>query len=194
VARQIAGVSHETVRVIAHQSGIARARWTKFPAEEREKIAEALRQNPNGVAVAKSHGKVSDQTVRRIAKEKRIKLSEVNLRKGKRLAPKTAGADYKKAEGESERGRRGAGSRQHRQREDSSNHRQESANPSHCSWWLALAKARVCGLMTRYGYGSPTGRRRFSRLRACTTARPRLFARERPKHLDNLREPRCLTA
>jgi transposase-like protein len=87
VARQIGGVSHETVRVIANQSGIARARWTKFPAEEREKIAEALRQNPNGVAVAKSHGNISDQTVRRIAKEKRIKLSEANLRKGKRLAP-----------------------------------------------------------------------------------------------------------
>ena len=59
--------------------GIAPARRKRFSAEEREKIAEALRQNPNGVAVAKSHGNISGQTVRRIAKEKRIKLSEVNL-------------------------------------------------------------------------------------------------------------------
>jgi transposase-like protein len=90
VARQIGGVSHETVRVIANQSGIAP--WRKFSAEEREKIAEALRQNPNGVAVAKSHGNISDGTVRRIAKEKRIKLSE----KGKRLAPKQRALILKK--------------------------------------------------------------------------------------------------
>src|ERR1700722_15797376 len=94
VARQIGGVSHETVRRIANQTGIAPARWMKFSAEEREKIAEALRQNANGVAVAKSHGNISDQTVRRIAKEKRIKLSEV--RKGKRLAPKQRALIIKK--------------------------------------------------------------------------------------------------
>ena len=93
VARQIGGVSDETVRVIAHQSGIALPRL-KFTAEEREKIAEALRQNPNGVAVAKSHGNISDQTVRRIAKEKRIKLSAG--RKGKRLAPKQRALIIKK--------------------------------------------------------------------------------------------------
>jgi hypothetical protein len=66
----------------------------KFSAGEREKIAEALRQNPNGAAVAKSHGNISWQTVRRIAKEKRIKLSEVN--RGKRLAPKQRALIIKK--------------------------------------------------------------------------------------------------
>jgi hypothetical protein len=96
VARQIGGVSYEAVRVIAHQSGIAPARWKKFSAEEREKIAEVLRQNPNAVAVAKWHGNISDGTVRKIAKEKRIKLSEVNLRKGKRLAPKQRALIIKK--------------------------------------------------------------------------------------------------
>jgi hypothetical protein len=66
----------------------------KFSAGEREKIAEALRQNPNGAAVAKSHGNISWQTVRRIAKEKRIKLSEVN--RAKRLAPKQRALIIKK--------------------------------------------------------------------------------------------------
>lgn len=96
VARQIGGVSHETVRVIAHQSGIALARWKKFSGEEREKIAKALRQNPNPTAVAKWHGNIDDGTVRKIAKEKRIKLSEANLRKGKRLAPKQRALIIKK--------------------------------------------------------------------------------------------------
>lgn len=96
VARQIGGVSHEAVRRIAHQSGIAPARWMKFSAEEREKIAAALRQNPNPTAVAKWHGNIGNGTVRRIAKEKRIKLSEVNLRKGKRLAPKQRALIIKK--------------------------------------------------------------------------------------------------
>ena len=96
VARQIGGVSHEAVRVIAHQSGIALERWKKFSVEEREKIAEGLRQNPNPTAVAKWHRNISGGTVRRIAKEKRIKLSEVNLRKGKRLAPKQRALIIKK--------------------------------------------------------------------------------------------------
>ena len=74
VARQIGGVSHETVRVIANQSGIALSRWKKFSDEEREKIAEVLRQNPNAVAVAKWHGNISDGTVKMIAKERGIKL------------------------------------------------------------------------------------------------------------------------
>jgi hypothetical protein len=96
VARQIGGVSHETVRVIANQSGIALSRWKKFSDEEREKIAEALRQNPNVAAVAKSRGNISDGTVKMIAKERGIKLSEVNLRKAKRLAPKQRALIIKK--------------------------------------------------------------------------------------------------
>jgi hypothetical protein len=76
--------------------GIEPARRKRFSAEEREKIAEALRQNPNAAAVAKWHGNINYGTVRKIAKEKRIKLSEVNLRKGKRLAPKQRALIIKK--------------------------------------------------------------------------------------------------
>ena len=84
VARQVGGVSHETVCAIARKLGMEPNR---FSSEDRAKIAAALRANPNATAVAKEIGGISPGTVIAIAKEANIPLAAANLAKAKRLSP-----------------------------------------------------------------------------------------------------------
>ena len=89
VARQVGGVSHETVCVIARKLGIGldKKGSKRFSSEARAKIAAALRANPNATAVAKEIGGISPGTVSAIAKEANIPLAAENLAKAKRLSP-----------------------------------------------------------------------------------------------------------
>ena len=75
VARQIGGVSIETVTHIAHQAKIALprgGRW-KLPAEEQARIIASLKKTPNARAVSKQHG-VSYAKVYKLAKRENIQL------------------------------------------------------------------------------------------------------------------------
>jgi len=89
VARQVGGVSHETVCVIARKLGIGLDKKApkRFSSEARAKITAALRANPNATAVAKEIGGISPGTVSAIAKEANIPLAAENLAKAKRLSP-----------------------------------------------------------------------------------------------------------
>ena len=62
---------------------------TKLSAEAREKIAEALRINPNASAVAREIGGIDPSTVSAIAKRAGIQLAAVTIGKRKRLSPET---------------------------------------------------------------------------------------------------------
>jgi hypothetical protein len=88
VARQVGGVSHETVCVIARKLGIGLDEKgpKRFSSEDHAKIAAALRANPNATAVAKEIGGISPGTVSAIAKEANIPLAAENLAKAKRLS------------------------------------------------------------------------------------------------------------
>jgi transposase-like protein len=88
VTRQVGGVSHETVCVIARKLGIGLGDMgpKRFSSEARAKIVAALRANPNATAVAKEIGGISPGTVSAIAKEANIPLAAGNLAKAKRLS------------------------------------------------------------------------------------------------------------
>jgi hypothetical protein len=88
VARQVGGVSHETVCVIARKLGIGLDQKgpKRFSSEARAEITAALRANPNATAVAKEIGEISPGTVSVIAKEANIPLAAENLAKAKRLS------------------------------------------------------------------------------------------------------------
>jgi hypothetical protein len=78
VARQVGGVSGHTVWKIANQTGIDLAAGktvNNLPPEKRPKIIVALKANPNASAVARKVGGVSEQTVRKIAKQIGIDLA-----------------------------------------------------------------------------------------------------------------------
>jgi transposase-like protein len=91
VARQVGGVSPATVGAIAHRLGISPSQSgrTKLSAEVREKVAEALRRNPNASAVAREIGGIDPSTVNAIAKKADIRLAAVTIGKTKRLSPDT---------------------------------------------------------------------------------------------------------
>ena len=91
VARQVGGVNRATVGAIARQLGISPSQSgpTKISAEGREKIAEALRINPNASAVAREIGGIDPSTVSAIAKKAGIQLAAVTIGKRKRLSPQT---------------------------------------------------------------------------------------------------------
>lgn len=91
VARQVGGVNRATVGVIARQLGISPSQSgrTKLSAEAREKIAEALKINPNASAVAREIGGIDPSTVSAIAKKAGIQLAAVTIGKRKRLSPET---------------------------------------------------------------------------------------------------------
>ena len=75
VARQIGGVSIETVTHIAHQAKIALprgGRW-KLPAEEQAHIIASLKETPNARTVSRQHG-VSYGRVYKLARRENIQL------------------------------------------------------------------------------------------------------------------------
>jgi cell division protein FtsL len=89
VARQVGGVSHQTVWEIAKKADIKlRAGRPRVAAEKRAQIIAALAVNPNARAVAGQVG-VSVTAVWEIAKKAGIKLAEGHAAKGSRLPPAT---------------------------------------------------------------------------------------------------------
>ena len=76
---------------MARQLGISPSQSgpTKLSAEAREKIAKALRINPNASAVAREIGGIDPSTVSAIAKKAGIQLAAVTIGKRKRLSPQT---------------------------------------------------------------------------------------------------------
>ena len=91
VARQVGGVSPATVGAIARRVEISprQSGRTQLSAEAREKIAEALRTNPNISAVCREIGGVAPSTVSAIAKKADIRLAASETGKRKRLSSET---------------------------------------------------------------------------------------------------------
>jgi hypothetical protein len=82
VARQIGGVTIETVTYIARQAKIALprgGRW-KLPAEAQARIIASLKETPNARAVSKQHG-VSYAKVYKLAKRENIQLRNRGLQR-----------------------------------------------------------------------------------------------------------------
>ncbi len=82
VARQVGGVSCNTICKIARKAGIRLAAAIgerRFvPPEKRAKIIAALKANPNGRAVARQVGDVSSTTISKIARKAGIDLAAAN--------------------------------------------------------------------------------------------------------------------
>ena len=87
VARQVGGVSRQTIGKIARQQGIdlaaAKAARTALPPQKRAEIIAALKANPNARAVAREVGGACYATVKRIARQSGIKLGVSRKARGR---------------------------------------------------------------------------------------------------------------
>ena len=92
VAKQIGGVSPETVRAVAKEARIKLAeanpaKRKRLSPEQRAQIIEALRANPNGNLVARQFsGVISARTVQKIAEKAGVQLSTTGERHWRAMA------------------------------------------------------------------------------------------------------------
>jgi hypothetical protein len=97
IARKVGGITPQTVRAIAKQTGIPLAaenlkKAKRLSPEKRAQIIEALKANPNGNLVARQVGGISSRTVQKIAEQAGIRLLTTGDRHWRALERSREGA------------------------------------------------------------------------------------------------------